>query len=518
MSATNGIRSQPPEQISFNAWKTILILCGTIVVFLYLNTAMSPALPSIAEDFKISQTLASWVMTAYMICGAVMTVIMGRLSDLVGAKKMLMVMMICFTVGTILAPFSPNIYILLGLRVLEGIAVASTPISTKLIRDGVPKSKFPIGLSVYLSAYSGGMALGAVLGPVVAANAGWQGNFYFCAPIAVVLLFVCWRFIRSDESKKVEEHHHLLKTSSSTSSSASATTTTKAMSKKREHLDFLGIITLTVTIVSFLIAITLSDSITTNFIAFAVPLIIGVVFLVLFMIAEKRAKSPLVNLKLAFHPVILTGNIMMLMFGIMQYFVITGIPQLGSAPPPSGLGLDPIKVGFLQLSFGLAAMIFGPVFGLLIAKRKGLNLKLLVPGILISAISFLLLLFFHSTSQAINGALFIFGTAGALLPMTLNNTNILFTPVEYTGISSATTNMMRIIGGAIGPVMTTVILASATVSITVDNVEANYPSPVTFNILFGVGVAMAIACVFLAFRMKHLANKMKPLTAEEMTR
>jgi hypothetical protein len=127
-----------------------------------------------------------------------------------------------------------------------------------------------------------------------------------------------------------------------------------------------------------------------------------------------------------------------------------------------------------------------------------------------------LLLFFHSTSQAINGALFVFGTAGALLPMTLNNTNILFTPVEYTGISSATTNMMRIIGGAIGPVLTTVILASATVSITVDNVATNYPSPVTFNILFGIGVAMSIACVFLAIRMRHLATKMKPLTAAEM--
>ncbi|HVI21417.1 MAG TPA: MFS transporter, partial [Bacillus sp. (in: firmicutes)] len=456
MSATDDIRSHPSsEQISFDAWKTILILCGTIVIFLYLNTAMSPALPSIAEDFKISQTLASWVMTAYMICGAVMTVIMGRLSDLVGAKKMLMVMMICFTIGTILAPFSPNIYILLGLRVLEGIAVDSTPISTKLIRDGVPKSKFPIGLSVYLSAYSGGMALGAILGPVVAAGGGWQSNFYFCAPIAVVLSFACWKFIKSDESKKVEEHHQLLKPSSS-ASGVSTSPPTKAMRKKREHLDFIGIITLTVTIVSFLIAITLSQTIKTNFIAFAVPLIIGVIFLVVFMIAEKRAKSPLVNLKLAFHPVIFTGNIMMLMFGILQYFVITGIPQLGSAPAPSGLGLDPLNVGFLQMSFGLSAMIFGPVFGLLIAKRKGLNLKLLVPGIAISAISFLLLLFFHSTSQAINGALFIFGTAGALLPMTLNNTNILFTPVEYTGISSATTNMMRIIGGAIGPVMTTV--------------------------------------------------------------
>jgi len=476
------------------------------VIFLYLNTAMAPALPSIAQYFKISNSLASWVMTAYMVCGAVMTVIMGKLSDLVGAKKMLMVMMACFTVGTILAPFAPNISTLLALRVLQGIAVASTPISTKLIRDQVPKSKFPIGLSIYLSAYSGGMALGAVLGPVVAAGPGWQGNFYLCAPIAVVLLFVCWRFIHSDESKKIHEHDLRV-------DEASSDIPTKA---KKQRIDFIGIITMAVTLVSFLIAITLSQSIATNLLAFVVPLAIGVIFLVLFMIVEKRAKSPLVNLKLAFHPVIFTGNIMMLMFGILQYFIITGIPQLGSAPPPSGLGLDPLKVGSLQLAFGLSMMIFGPVFGLIIAKRRGLNLKLLVPGIVIAAISFLLLLFFHSTSQSINGALFVFGTAGALLPMTLTNTTIGFTPKEYTGIGSAVTNMMRIVGGAIGPVMTTVILASATVSITVNNVATSYPSPVTFNILFGAGVAMAIACVFLAMRMKHLATKMVPLTAKDI--
>ena len=493
----------PPEQISFNAWKSLLVLTGSILIFLYLNTAMSPALTSIQQDFGISSSIASWVMTAYMVSGAVMTVVMGKLSDVIGAKKMLMIMMACFTIGTILAPFSHDIYTLIGLRVLQGIAVASTPISTKIIRDQFPRTKFPIGMSIYLSAYSGGMALGAVLGPVVAASsAGWQGNFYLCAPIAVVVLFASWRFVHIDESKKIHENDYV-----------EAPRPTKA---KKRHIDIIGIITMAVTLVSFLIAITFSGSIATNLTAFVVPLVIGVIFLVLFIFVEKRVKSPLVNLKLVFHPVIFTGNIMMLMFGILQYFVITGIPQLGSAPSPSGLGLDPIHTGLLQLAFGLSMMIFGPVFGLVVAKRKGLNLKLLVPGIGITAISFLLLLLFHSTSQGINGSLFIFGMAGALLPQTLINTTIGFTPKEYTGIGSAITNMMRIVGGAIGPVITSVILASATISITVDNVAKNYPSPVTFNILFGVGLAMAIACVVLGFRMKRLATKMKPLTSESI--
>ena len=88
---------------------------------------MGPAIPSVAEDFDISETSASWVMTAYSICGAVMTVIMGRLADIVGAKKMLMMMMICFSVGTVLAPFTHNYATLLGLRVIQGVAMAHYP-------------------------------------------------------------------------------------------------------------------------------------------------------------------------------------------------------------------------------------------------------------------------------------------------------------------------------------------------------------------------------------------------------
>ena len=99
----------------------------------------------------------------------------------------------------------------------------------------------------------------------------------------------------------------------------------------------------------------------------------------------------------------------MLMYGILEYIVITGTPQLGASPPPSGLGLDPVHTGFLQLAFGLSCMIFGPIIGIMVAKRKGYNLKLLVPGIVVSAISFLILLFFHSGAPGINTGLFIFG-------------------------------------------------------------------------------------------------------------
>ena len=343
------------------------------------------------------------------------------------------------------------------------------------------------------------------MGPVVVADAGWQGNFYFCAPIAVILTFVCWRFVHSDESKKIYEHDHVDKV-----------TRRDAPKAKKQRMDFMGIATLTVTIVSFLLAITFIGSIATNLVAFVVPLIIGIIFLVLFLIVEKRVKPPLVNLKLEFNATILTGNIIMLMYGILEYIVITGTPQLGASPPPSGLGLDPVHTGFLQLAFGLSCMIFGPIIGIMVAKRKGYNLKLLVPGIAVSAISFLILLFFHSAAPGINTGLFIFGIASAMIPNTVIVTIIGLTPVQYTGISSASTNMLRIIGGAIGPVITTVIVTSTTIPITVDSVTKGYPDPITWNILFAIGAVMAIASVVIAFIMKRLATKMKPITAEEL--
>jgi MFS family permease len=493
----------PPEQISFSAWKTLLILSGINFLVLFVHTSLSPALPRIAQDFAVSTSVSSWVMTAYMVSGAVMTIVIGRFSDIVGAKKMLMLLMICYTVGTIFAGFAHDIFTLIGIRALQGIAIAVTPIGAKLIRDQFPKGKFSIGQSILLSMYSGGMAIGAVLGPIIAAGPGWQSVFYICAPIAVVLLFVSWKFIKVDEGKKIHEHDQLPSDKSD-------------KDRKKNSVDMVGIITMAVAIVSFLLSITFSGSIATNLIAFVLPLAVGVISLILFIIVERRTKSPLVNLKLMFHPVVLSGNITMLMFGVLQYIVITGMPQLGAAPDPSGLGLDPEKVGFLQLPFGLAAMIFGPIFGLL-ALRKGFNLKLMVPGMVIITISFLLLLLFHATPRSVAGCLFLFGIAGALLPVILTNTIISFTPREYTGISSAATNMMRIVGGAIGPVITSVILASITVSITVENTEKTYPSPVAFNIVFAMAVILAIASVILVIRLKRLATKMVPLTAKDIT-
>lgn len=437
-------------------------------------------------------------MSVYMISGAVMTILIGKFSDVFGARKMLVLMMVLYTIATALAGLSQDIYALLAIRAIQGIAIANTPIALKIIRDQFPKGKFSVGQSIVTSAYSAGMALGVVLGPTLVESTGWQTIFFICAPIAAILLFLCWRGLPIDETVKIGKVEQIKKETSSDNPKAA---------RRRISVDIKGIVTMAVALVSFLVAITNSGSLPDNIIGFAIPLIIGVASLIIFLMVERKAKDPLVPLGLLMQPAVFAGNISMLMFGIVQYIIITAVPQLGAAPAGSGLGLEANEVGLLQLPLSLAVLIFGPVFGLLLAKRHSLNTTLLVPAMLIMSVSFLLVTLFHSKSSEVAGSLFLFGIGAALLPITLINIIISLTPKELTGISSAATSDMRIIGGAIGPVIATVIISSILVSVEVDGSVGEYPSPNAFNIVFIVGLALSVVSTILAMVMRRNAVK-----------
>jgi MFS family permease len=438
-------------------------------------------------------------MSVYMISGAVMTILIGKFSDVFGARRMLVLMMVIYTAATALAGLSQDINTLLAIRALQGIAIANTPIGLKIIRDQFPKGKFSVGQSIVTSAYSAGMALGVVLGPTLVETAGWQTIFFMCTPIAALLLFLTWRVLPVDETTKITSDIHLKQDTNGGHE--------RSARKMRISVDIKGIATMSISLVSFLIAITNSGSLPDNLIGFVIPLIIGAASLIIFLRVEKKAKDPLVPLKLLMQPAIFAGNISMLMFGIVQYIIITAVPQVGAAPVGSGLGLDADKVGLLQLPLSLAVLIFGPVFGVLMAKRRSLNITLLVPSMVIMAISFVLVALFQSTASGLAGSLFLFGIGAALLPITLINIIISLTPRELTGISSAATSDMRIIGGAIGPVIATVIMSSILVSIEVDGSVGEYPSPTAFNIVFLVGLALSVASTILVTIMRRHAVK-----------
>src|SRR5262249_15681998 len=96
----NGTK-QPKTSIKIrtSAWFTLAILGSTILITMYGETMLLPPIRDIISDFHISYSTSSWILTAYLISGAVSTLIAGKLSDIYGRKKMVLVILIIYIIG-----------------------------------------------------------------------------------------------------------------------------------------------------------------------------------------------------------------------------------------------------------------------------------------------------------------------------------------------------------------------------------------------------------------------------------
>jgi MFS family permease len=206
----------------------------------------------------------------------------------------------CYTVGVVLAPFTQDIYVLLALRALQGVAVAVVPIATRIARDIFPPEKFPMAQGTILAMYQGGSA--------IVYFGGWQAVFLSAIPFSFLFLFLLWKFIpkvgkiipKISEDKAIEDKY------------------TKRAGKT---IDIPGLIALILTVTTFMLSITFLGQGPESIGLFWAFLIVGIISIVSFFIIEKRSKIPLVDLKLAFHRIIRVGNISYLLLGIVQYII-----------------------------------------------------------------------------------------------------------------------------------------------------------------------------------------------------
>jgi MFS family permease len=480
--------------------RPLLIMGFSIILVLYVHTSLAPAFPEMVEFFDTDYSVISWVLTAYMVSGAAVTIIIGRLADMYGPKKMLLLVFICYSVGVLLAPFTQDIYTLLGLRVLQGIAVALVPIATRIARDIFPAEKFPMAQGVILSMYQGGSAIGLVLGAIVVFYGGWQAVFLTAIPFAFLFLFLLWKFVpkvgklvpKVSEDKVTEDTHN------------------KRFGSKT--LDIPGLIALTLTISTFMLSITFLGQWPDSIGLFWVFLVVGIISIVTFFIIEKRSKIPLIDLRLAFHKIIRVGNISYLLLGIVQYIIFSTIPTLGQTVEPYGLGLNVLEVGFLQLPQALVFVALGPIAGILAIKYG--NLKFLIPGSIIITAGIVVLLVYHSTVAEVAGSLVLFAVGGAFITLSAN-VIIYFTPRESTGVVSATFSTMRIIGGAIGPVIAGVFISLYTAEVTTatdagttTTTTTTVPNDMAFNAIFLVGAICSLLIIVFMVIMRRRALKM----------
>ena len=127
--------------VNRNAWFTLAILSSTLLVVFFSETMLLPAIPEIMQDFSISYGTAAWIFSAYLIVAAVMTPIAGKMSDLYGKKKVLLILLTMYVAGIVAGGFADNISFLLASRIIQGVGLAAIPAAFSLLRDTFPPAK-----------------------------------------------------------------------------------------------------------------------------------------------------------------------------------------------------------------------------------------------------------------------------------------------------------------------------------------------------------------------------------------
>ncbi|HYZ58296.1 MAG TPA: MFS transporter, partial [Nitrososphaeraceae archaeon] len=232
--------------VNRHTWLTLGILSSTLLVVFFSETMLLPAIPEIMKDFSIPYGTAAWIFSSYLIVAAVMTPIAGKMSDLYGKKKVLLLLLSMYVAGIVAGGFSDSISSLLASRIIQGVGLAAVPAAFSLLRDTFPPARLAIAVGVFGSAYSAGSVVGLLAGATIIQSFGWHFTFFSIVPFAVAVTIMIARFVKEDKRQLI---------------TAPVKIRGNPSKKLASHsIDIKGAIALSSTIIAFLMALTLVET------------------------------------------------------------------------------------------------------------------------------------------------------------------------------------------------------------------------------------------------------------------
>lgn len=414
----------------------LLLLASIAIMVMYVEAMAFPSLPTVMRTYGLGPedySLASWVVTIYLVVGAVSISIFGKLGDIYGKKRMLIIAMMIYTVMVSLTGFaselSSSIYLLIIFRALQGIAMAMFPLAFGLIRDEFPPDRIPIAQGVISAMFGVGTAVGFVIGGFVTETLGWQWTYHTIAPFALVMTVVAYFKIRESPVRL------------------------------NAKVDYVGAALLGATLVTFLVGVTETSS-RVNGVprGWSDPMVVALlvasaVFVTLFVLWLPRAKDPLVRPSLMKVRNLALMNITAFMIGFALFTTIQTIAGLAAF----NFQLDTIQIGLLLLPTSAVTLVLGPTVGFLV-RRIGPKWPLTF-GMTVAIVGFMMLYFNHSTKLDVMLGVTVLGAGQAFAMVSSINIVIVSTPMFETGISTAVNTIIRTAGSVVGPAIAAVIIS-----------------------------------------------------------
>jgi MFS family permease len=442
----------------------VLATAGLCSSFMF--TLMVPIQSKLPELLNASREDTAWVVTSTLLAAAVITPISGRLGDMYGKRRIVLVLVAVMVVGSVIAALSPGIIGIIVGRTLQGAIVGVVPLGISIMRDVLHEDRVDSAIAFMSATLGVGGALGLPISALITERSDWHFLFWMAAGLGVVVFaLVIWIVPVS-----------VLRTAG--------------------KFDFIGAAGLAVGLIGILLAISRG-----NEWGWGSPLILalglgGVAVLVLWGWFELRIDAPLLDLRVAARPAVLLTNIASVAMGFSLFASNVVYPQLLELPVATGagFGLSLLVASLIVMPSGLVMMVLSPIAGR-IASRTGPKLLLLLGAIsLIAAYGFTLL--FSSevwhilVANILIGAGIGFGYAS--MPMLIMRS----VPQSETGASNGLNALFRSLGTSTAAAVIGAVLASYTVDF--NGVPVPTTQGFTLSLILG-GAAALIALVVALF-------------------
>jgi EmrB/QacA subfamily drug resistance transporter len=285
------------------------------------------ALPTFVEVFDTSFQAVQWIVLAYLLAITTLIVSVGRLGDLLGRRRLMLVGIGVFTAASVACGIAPQLWVLVAARAAQGLGAAvMMALAMAFVGDTIPKSGAGRAMGLLGTMSAVGTALGPTLGGVLLAGFGWRAIFLVSLPLGLVAFRLAYRALPADRP---------------------------APDTARPAFDYTGSFVLALTLAAYALAMTLGRG---HFGALnAALLCVAFIGVVLFAVVESKSRSPLIRPALFLDRVVGTGFAMSaLVTTVAMTTLVVGPFHLSGA-----LHLDPVVIGLVMSAGPLVAALVG---------------------------------------------------------------------------------------------------------------------------------------------------------------
>ena len=419
------------ERASYRA--TFVVLLLAVIAYSLLQSLVVPVLSTFQTELHTSQGTVTWLLTVFLLSASIFTPILGRVGDMVGKERMLVVTLLALATGTIIAGLAQSIGVLIVARAIQGVGGAVLPLSFGIIRDEFPATKVATGVGIVAAMAAVGGGAGIVLAGPIVSHLNFHWLFWFPLIISLIAA-VCAHFFVPESPVRTPG-----------------------------RISWWGAVLLSGWLVALLLGV--SEAPTWGW---GSPKVLGLIGLavvvgVAWVIVEYHSAEPLVDMRMMRVPAVWTNNLVALLLGVGMYSAIGFIPEFLQTPTSTGYGFGAsiIQSGLYLLPLTVAMFVVGMLSGR-IAAAIGSKAAVII-GSVFSLFGYLILAFAHSHSWEIYASSALLGVGIGLAFAAMSNLIVQAVPPAQTGVASGMNANIRTIGGAIGAGIMSSIVTSTLV-------------------------------------------------------